>query len=75
LATNDSVAWSNVSRHALNSAFALFEIFLTHGGPPPWPMLPFCFLMLVGYLGVAYITYDTQHFYGASLYFASFGDD
>jgi uncharacterized membrane protein HdeD (DUF308 family) len=56
-------AFSNISRHALNTAFALFEILFTRAGPPPWLQLPLCFLMLCGYLGVAYITHATQGIY------------
>lgn len=55
--------WTNISRHALNTVFALFEIALTQAGPPPWLHLPLCFLILVAYLGVAYITRATQGFY------------
>jgi hypothetical protein len=55
--------WENVSIHALNSAFALFEVFLTHAGPQPWLHTPFLVLLLGGYLGIAYITHATQGFY------------
>jgi len=47
----------------MNSAFALFEILLTHAGPTPFTHLPLCILMLALYLCVAYITYATQGFY------------
>lgn len=56
-------AWNNVSVHAMNSGFALFEIFLTHVAPPPWIHALLVFLLLACYLGVAYITYATQGFY------------
>jgi len=55
--------WENVSIHALNSVFALFEVFLTRAGPQPWLHIPFLVLLLGGYLGVAYITHATQGFY------------
>ncbi|THH33151.1 hypothetical protein EUX98_g1042 [Antrodiella citrinella] len=55
--------WLNISEHALNTVFALFEIFLTHGGPMPWIHVLFLDLMLAGYLGIAYITHKTQGFY------------
>ncbi|KIJ64026.1 hypothetical protein HYDPIDRAFT_28920 [Hydnomerulius pinastri MD-312] len=56
-------AWSNISQHAMNSGFALFEILLTHAGPSPWSHLVPVFILLACYLGVAYITYATQGFY------------
>jgi len=55
--------WNNVSVHAMNSAFALFEILLTHAGPTPFAHIPFCLLLLALYLCVAYITHATQGFY------------
>ncbi|KAJ7148063.1 hypothetical protein C8R43DRAFT_522183 [Mycena crocata] len=55
--------WSNISIHALNSVFALFEILLTNAPPAPWLALPVHILLLAGYLGVAYITHITQGFY------------
>lgn len=57
------IAWSNISQHAMNTAFALFEIFLTHAGPSPWTHIPFLVIILACYLGVAYITHKTQGFY------------
>jgi len=56
-------AWTNISVHAMNSAFALFEIVLTHSGPMPFTHIPFCVILLGLYLGVAYITHATQGFY------------
>ncbi|KAG0699529.1 hypothetical protein DFH29DRAFT_46115 [Suillus ampliporus] len=56
-------AWSNVSQHAMNSSFALFEILLTDAGPSPWSHITPCFILLACYLGVAYITRATQGFY------------
>jgi len=47
----------------MNSAFALFEILLTHAGPTPFTHLPLCVILLGLYLGVAYITHATQGFY------------
>lgn len=57
-------AWSNISQHALNTVFALFEILFTNIQPPPWLHLPFCIVLLACYLGVAYITRATEGFYG-----------
>ncbi|KAJ8584955.1 hypothetical protein M405DRAFT_853821 [Rhizopogon salebrosus TDB-379] len=56
-------AWSNISQHAMNSGFALFEIILTNAGPSPWSHITPGFLLLACYLGVAYITHATQGFY------------
>ncbi|KAK7059941.1 hypothetical protein R3P38DRAFT_2838631 [Favolaschia claudopus] len=56
-------AWQNISVHAMNSAFALFDILLTNTPPAPWLVLPLHIIMLGGYLGVAYITHETQGFY------------
>ncbi|KAG9249263.1 hypothetical protein BJ878DRAFT_484541 [Calycina marina] len=56
-------SWSNVSQHALNSAFALFEIVFTRVNPGPWIHLLWCIVLLVCYLGVAYITHDTEGVY------------
>jgi len=47
----------------MNSGFALFEILFTNLPPAPWGHLPICVLFLAGYLGIAYITFATQHFY------------
>ncbi|KAI6026438.1 hypothetical protein PISMIDRAFT_92093 [Pisolithus microcarpus 441] len=56
-------AWGNISRHILNSSFALFEITCTNVSPPPWSHLGPVLIILVLYLGVAYITRATQGFY------------
>ncbi|KAK2464917.1 hypothetical protein APHAL10511_002993 [Amanita phalloides] len=56
-------SWSNISMHALNTVFALFEIVLTDVPPVPWIYLPLCLVILAGYLGIAYITHDAQGFY------------
>ncbi|KAF8892307.1 hypothetical protein CPB84DRAFT_1816229 [Gymnopilus junonius] len=56
-------SWSNISVHALNSLWALIEIFLSNSPPAPWFTIIPSILMLAGYLGVAYITKDTQGFY------------
>ena len=73
LATRYS-AWANISEHALNTAFAGLEICFTSVAPAlprrphsgvalPWVHLPFLIGLLACYLGVAYITSATQHFY------------
>lgn len=60
---NQFVAWENVSQHGLNSAFALFEIFLTRTDTPLWVHLPWLLIILAGYLGLAFVTLATQGFY------------
>ncbi|KAH9857708.1 hypothetical protein C2E23DRAFT_720282 [Lenzites betulinus] len=55
--------WINISQHAMNSAYALFEITVTNAPPSPWLHLPLCIFMLACYLAVAYITHATQGFY------------
>ncbi|KAJ7615541.1 hypothetical protein FB45DRAFT_841989 [Roridomyces roridus] len=56
-------AWSNISIHALNTPFALFDLLFTNVPPAPWLALPIHILFLACYLGVAYITHHTQGFY------------
>ncbi|KAF9075872.1 hypothetical protein BDP27DRAFT_1314645 [Rhodocollybia butyracea] len=56
-------AWSNLSLHVFNTIWSLFEMFGTNSPPPRWWMLPFMIIILALYLGVAYITFDTQGFY------------
>ncbi|KAJ7811005.1 hypothetical protein B0H14DRAFT_2861385 [Mycena olivaceomarginata] len=56
-------SWANISQHALNSVYALFEILLTNAPPAPWLAVPLQIVLLAGYLGVAYITHATQGFY------------
>jgi hypothetical protein len=61
--TREFDAWHNISQHALNSAFALFEIFMTRTNPPPWIHLLWLIVILLLYLGLAFITLATQGFY------------
>ncbi|KAI0410080.1 hypothetical protein F4802DRAFT_592954 [Xylaria palmicola] len=56
-------AWSNVSQHVLNAAFALFEILVPRTRPPPWTHLPFLIALLALYLALAYLTRATKGFY------------
>jgi hypothetical protein len=56
-------AWKNVTQHALNSAFALFEIVIPRTAPPPWIHIFWNIVLLVGYVGVAFLTYADQGFY------------
>lgn len=56
-------AWSNISQHAMNSLFALFEALLTRTNPPPWVHLPFLLVILALYLGLAYLAHYTEGFY------------
>lgn len=56
-------SYSNIAKHAFNSVFCVFEIALTNVGPLRWIDLPATIAILAGYVGVAYITYRTQHIY------------
>jgi hypothetical protein len=56
-------AWSNISQHAMNSLFALFEAFIPRTNPRPWIHLPFIIVILALYLGLAYLTRATEGFY------------
>lgn len=67
-------AWSNISKHALNSLYAVFEITFSAVEKQPWSHLIFIVvflgtrpllykLTLACYLGVAYITKATEGIY------------
>lgn len=56
-------AWSNISEHALNSAFAFLEVVLPRTDPSPWIHLPFLLILVALYLALAYITHATKGFY------------
>ncbi|KJZ71590.1 hypothetical protein HIM_08984 [Hirsutella minnesotensis 3608] len=56
-------AWRNLSEHAFNTVFALFEIVVPRTDPLPWVHLFWLILILLGYLAVAYITLADQGFY------------
>lgn len=47
----------------MNSAFALFEIIFTRINPAPWIHLLWLVIILILYLGLAYITYATKHYF------------
>ena len=52
-----------ISRHGLNSFFALFELLIPRTAPPPALHLLFLIILLALYLGLAYLTHTTQGFY------------
>lgn len=56
-------AWRNVSQHAMNSGFALFEIVVARTAPQPWLHVAGLIVLLALYLAVAYITRATKGFY------------
>ncbi|OLN84327.1 hypothetical protein CCHL11_05975 [Colletotrichum chlorophyti] len=58
-------AWSNISQHGLNSAFALFEIIIprTSAAQLEWVHMFWLIIVLALYLSLAYLTYYTQNFY------------
>jgi hypothetical protein len=55
--------WSNVSQHALNSSFALFELVFTRVNPAPWIHLLWLVIILACYCGLAYLTHATKGVY------------
>ena len=52
-----------ISRHGLNSFFALFEVLIPRTSAPPLLHILFLIIILALYLGLAYLTYRTQGFY------------
>ncbi|KXH59699.1 hypothetical protein CSAL01_12817 [Colletotrichum salicis] len=58
-------AFSNISQHGLNSAFALFEIVIprTSAAQLEWVHMLWLIIVLALYLALAYVTYYTQGFY------------
>ncbi|KAI1338844.1 hypothetical protein F5Y15DRAFT_99721 [Xylariaceae sp. FL0016] len=56
-------AWSNISEHAMNSLFALFEIVVPRTNPAQWVHMAFLIVILALYLGLAYLTHATKGFY------------
>ena len=57
------LGWENVTQHALNSVFALFEIAVPRTSPPPWIHLLWLIVVLAMYLGLAFVTHAAQGFY------------
>ncbi|OTB05073.1 hypothetical protein M426DRAFT_320129 [Hypoxylon sp. CI-4A] len=55
--------WSNVSQHALNSLFALFEILVTRVGSQPAVHALWIVVLMALYLALAYVTRATEGFY------------
>lgn len=55
--------WINISVHGLNSLFAIVEILLPATEPQPWNHLSVVLLVLSAYLGLAYLTRETQGFF------------
>ncbi|THU95013.1 hypothetical protein K435DRAFT_839632 [Dendrothele bispora CBS 962.96] len=60
---NTFFTWDNISLHALNTVFSLFEVLFTNSPPPSWFMVPFVVFVLALYLALAYVTHVTQGFY------------
>ncbi|KAF2129453.1 hypothetical protein P153DRAFT_366843 [Dothidotthia symphoricarpi CBS 119687] len=55
--------WANTSQHALNSAYALFEIVIPRTEPLPFFDIIPTIIILALYLALAYLTYATEGFY------------
>lgn len=56
-------SWSNISQHALNSVFAFLEILLPRSDPHPWIQLVPIIIIAALYLGLAYLSHTTEHFW------------
>ncbi|KZT24301.1 hypothetical protein NEOLEDRAFT_1135074 [Neolentinus lepideus HHB14362 ss-1] len=56
-------SYANISQHALNTAFAVFEILFAATDPLPWLHLPICMVILALYLALTYVTHASQGFY------------
>ena len=56
-------SWSNISRHALNSVMALFELAVPRTERPPWIHLLWLIVIEALYLALTYITHATKGFY------------
>ena len=54
---------TQISRHGLNSLFAILEVILPATNPSPWLHLPFLVLLLALYVGLAYVVRASQGFY------------
>ena len=57
------ITGSQVSKHGINSAWALFEVILTCTSPRPLLHMLFLIILLALYLGLAYLTKATEGFY------------
>jgi uncharacterized membrane protein len=55
--------WSNVSEHALNSVFSLFELIFARTEPLPWIHVLWLVIILALYLAVAFITHASAHWW------------
>lgn len=55
--------WSNVSQHALNSVFAMFELVVPRTDPPPAVHMLWLILVLAMYLALAYVTKASKGIY------------
>ncbi|CAK7566646.1 MAG: hypothetical protein SEPTF4163_004596 [Sporothrix epigloea] len=56
-------AWRNVSQHASNSGFALFEIVVSRTAPQPWVHVVGLLVLLALYVALVYIVRVTKGFY------------
>ncbi|PNS20436.1 hypothetical protein CAC42_5886 [Sphaceloma murrayae] len=55
--------WNNISEHALNSVFALFEVLVPRTEATPWIHILPCVVLLAMYLGLTYLSYSINGFY------------
>lgn len=55
--------WSNISEHALNSAFAIFEIVVPRTDPPPFVHAITIIVVMGLYLGLSYVSHAVNGVY------------
>lgn len=55
--------WSNISEHALNSAFALFEVVVPRSDPNPWIHAVVVVVILALYLALSFVSFAVNHEY------------
>ncbi|KAF2157719.1 hypothetical protein K461DRAFT_290009 [Myriangium duriaei CBS 260.36] len=55
--------WANISEHAMNSAFAIFEIVIPRTDPNPWVHAGVLVVLLALYLALSFVSHAINHVY------------
>ncbi|KAF4555994.1 Hypothetical protein D9617_2g059610 [Elsinoe fawcettii] len=55
--------WNNISEHAMNSGFALFEVLIPRTEATPWIHIAPMVVLLAMYLGLTYLSHALNGFY------------